>query len=550
MATSDYIKQALAGNIQAGQQFGSAFETGMKIAQAAEQAKMENAIKQEQNLIARERLKADQTKWGIDALRLGIKDVPPAQRYNYFKSISPQLGNMLGVEVSEAYLQTFKINPELAAKAASEFANLIQSTGGDLTQLSAVAPEAVENMRAAMGADNPKDVLSLMNSIISASGRRMQSLGLEDKELMNRIAATRSAFAENMKALSDPKIQEAMSDEERRTTAIYQNEYYASQTQKPSTETAANMERILQKIKNTRDVIASRISGRNSFSDLAKTTASELTSIQGVSGLQSTASSYMKRINDLNQKYLNTPDASPKELAQMNKELMDIRSGITGYKSLADSQATKKEVEKGVMKMVTDYSKEIKDTYVPLKRQIAAIDGALSGKSKYTVTQLNQLSFAMAKIFDSGGRLSNQDVQMLGIGNNVDEAKAYVMKLFGSPNAQVNETTLKEAKRISSFILGTAEEKIGSDISNVIESGKNYSSPDTRSVFTTGSGRKNLSQIIKREMPNSSYARAYSTPEEVMAGLRKELGKDYNPKTARQRAIQIIENAQKEIGLK
>jgi len=45
---SDIVKTAMMGNLQIGQQFGSAFETGMKIAQAAEQAKMENAIKQEQ----------------------------------------------------------------------------------------------------------------------------------------------------------------------------------------------------------------------------------------------------------------------------------------------------------------------------------------------------------------------------------------------------------------------------------------------------------------------------------------------------------------------
>jgi len=71
---SDIVKTAMMGNLQIGQQFGSAFETGMKIAQAAEQARMDNAIKQEQLKLSKEQIDNQLEEKATDLLKLAFDD--------------------------------------------------------------------------------------------------------------------------------------------------------------------------------------------------------------------------------------------------------------------------------------------------------------------------------------------------------------------------------------------------------------------------------------------------------------------------------------------
>jgi hypothetical protein len=72
MPPTDIVKQALAGNIQLSSQFGSAFETGMKVAQAAEQARMQNEIQKKNIAIEEEKLKFEFEKRATDLMRIAF----------------------------------------------------------------------------------------------------------------------------------------------------------------------------------------------------------------------------------------------------------------------------------------------------------------------------------------------------------------------------------------------------------------------------------------------------------------------------------------------
>jgi hypothetical protein len=69
---SDIIKMALTGNIENIKQFGSAFETGMKVAQAAEQARIQNEIQKKNIALKEEKLKFEFEKRATDLMRIAF----------------------------------------------------------------------------------------------------------------------------------------------------------------------------------------------------------------------------------------------------------------------------------------------------------------------------------------------------------------------------------------------------------------------------------------------------------------------------------------------
>lgn len=193
---SDIIAQALAGNIQLTQQFGSAFETGMKIAQAAEAAKMDNAIKEQQLELSRQRNAAESQKWGIDAIRTGIKDVPVTKRKAYFEQIKPHLEQLMGANLGPGFTEAMGLNPEMMSSALTALTKAIDDAGGDMKLLMQKSPEIAQLATQALGSENPKDGLTMSGQLLSALSRANQGRGLESQYQAQQNAIYQAAVNE------------------------------------------------------------------------------------------------------------------------------------------------------------------------------------------------------------------------------------------------------------------------------------------------------------------------------------------------------------------
>lgn len=203
---ADIVAQALAGNIQLTQQFGSAFETGVKIAQAAEAAKMDNSIKQQQLKLNEQDLKFKFEEKGIDLLKYAFDEKTNAkvrrsaidqadtlrQRAGYapmnpeFKELAnydPNVGMLLAQAAQKKYeMARDGTDPRIVAEYQQQFDNIVQRGIADAPsvtrllnemikpQISALGPLTERKEKANIIRDAQYEATQLENELIKGSG--------------------------------------------------------------------------------------------------------------------------------------------------------------------------------------------------------------------------------------------------------------------------------------------------------------------------------------------------------------------------------------------
>lgn len=195
---NDIVAQALAGNIQLTQQFGSAFETGMKIGQAAKAAQMTNLIDQQKLILEQQKNNDLKNSYVKDAINNGFK-LDPNARVNYFKASAATLSN-LGFNVTEDFLNLIKTHPEEAKAYWEKVANMRAAAGANPVDQDVVTAKAMSEAYDVLGARNGMTYTDMVKAVtatnrasVAASGVSGFQAGVDVEDIKHRNAQIRDA---------------------------------------------------------------------------------------------------------------------------------------------------------------------------------------------------------------------------------------------------------------------------------------------------------------------------------------------------------------------
>jgi len=559
---ADIVAQALAGNIQLTQQFGSAFDTGMKIGQAAETAKMNNAVEQQKLQLEGQKLKQQVNEKTFDNLKFVTDPNTPSDlkiqamdelnrtRASFnLPTFSDAIKNGIirdkqNVPIFQQYFQIARAvddpnnpasqDPKMIAQKQS-LEDLLSTAGySDL-------PMVIKKMQ-----DYNKEYFDLTKSATSQQG-------LGDKDLLARASAARNRFADTQKQLTGPDYATSLGDAEQEKLKVLGDRYAALASGPPTQATVAAQEQILKQRDDIIQASSARINPlKNALADVGKA-QENLSQIGGVGGMEKSAQRLSNELGTIQARLNNSSGMTKKEIADLRNQSVKVVSQAMALKHSADTMSGIAKLEEGLPKIVEPIMKDVNEIYNPIKKEMALINDVIAGKTdkngvkmSYTSKELNQFSYVMAKAMDSG-KLSDRDVLELGIGNNLDRAKEYIASVFGNPNIEPNEKTLKLAQRIGQRLQKKAEDSIGKSLKEQIDNGSNYQSTASRQFMTTGAGGKTMRSMIKRHLGGTDYDTAISSPSEVQARVRAANPKIKDPRIIKQIADRMIQDAKREI---